>query len=459
MNFKTRQKILFDNKMATVSSLGVTNQSFSCGQFNITEEEDHIQTLHSWWVQGVALSIFGVAAVIVCIIAVIVLLSDNKLRCILFNKLIISMTCFDLIYLICSIYESIRVNFLDTTDFCALPGYVIVFGIYPLRKITMCCSVYMTVVIAFERFSATTDPIKYRNNTKFSSLNMRTLKYVSIVSVLSLIYGLPLFFAFHLTKMDGEIIGRESGKTYTCASPWFRTNKHFIIIYNNIINLAVTGVIPFIFLAYFYFKIHISIKNGNKTRERISTFKSTKSIGNATIKSSTTSPEKSIERQTSDESRKERMQTIILIWIVISFLICHIPRIALNVEEMLNENERIRVLEIAKKLGQRCTGVTFREMIVDDWYQFLLVVNPLMNIFVYCYFSQRCRDVLRSTFIQILPCCSEVEESAPKGAIEWTYMMTCKALSNYSIKRRKGENTEPLPNEMTPLTDDSINQS
>ena len=114
---------------------------------------------------------------------------------------------------------------------------------------------------------------------------------------------------------------------------------------------------------------------------------------------------------------------------------------------------------LLRKLGQRCTGVTFREMIVDDWYQFLLVVNPLMNIFVYFYFSQRCRDVLRSTFIRILPCCFEVEENAPKGAIEWTYMMTCKALSNYSIKRRKGENTEPLPNEMTPLTDDSINQS
>ena len=85
------------------------------------------------------------------------------------------------------------------------------------------------------------------------------------------------------------------------------------------------------------------------------------------------------------------MQSIILIWIVISFLICHIPRIALNIEEMLNENERIRVLDMAKKLRLRCTGVTFREMIVTDWYQFLLCLNPLMNIFVYCYFSQRFR--------------------------------------------------------------------
>ena len=435
--------------MSSVSMINVTNKSFSCGKWNITEEEDHIQKIHSWWIQGVALCSTGIAGVLVCIVAIIILLSDNKLRCIFFNKLIVCMTCFDLVYLICSIYESFRVNFMGPTDFCALPGYIIVFGIYPLRKIMMCCSVYMTVVIAFERFSATTNPITYRNNTKFSSLNMRTLKYVSIVGVLSLFYGLPLFFAFQLTKIDGEDIGKEHGHTYLCANTWFRTNKHFIIIYYNFINLTITGIIPFILLAYFYSKIHISIKNGNKTRERISTFKSTKTTLEA-------SPEKF---NNNEEKKKERMQSVILIWIVISFLVCHIPRIALNAQEMINENERIRVLDMAKKLNLWCSGVTFWEMIIEDWYQFLLCLNPLMNIFAYCYFSERFRDILRSTIARFLPCCCRVEESPLIPEINWTNMMTFVAMSSYSLRTAQRDDKDPLPNEKTPLTRIDSNDS
>ena len=166
--------------MTSTSTLEVKNESFYCGKWNMTEKEDNFQKLHSWWIQGVALSITGITGIIVCTVAIIVLISDNKIRSIFFNKLLMSMTCFDLVYLICSIYESFRVNFAGPTDFCSPSGYLIVFGIYPLRKIMMCCSVYMTVVIAFERFSATTNPITYRNNTKFSSLNMRTLKYVEL---------------------------------------------------------------------------------------------------------------------------------------------------------------------------------------------------------------------------------------------------------------------------------------
>ena len=436
--------------MASTTSLDVKNETFSCGKWNMTENEDNFQKLHSWWIQGVALSITGIAGIIVCTVAIIVLISDIKIRSIFFNKLLISMTCFDIVYLICSIYESFRVNFMtEPTDFCSLSGYVIVFGIYPLRKITMCCSVYMTVVIAFERFSATTNPITYRNNTKFSSLNMRTLKYVSIVSLLSLLYGLPLFFAFQLTEMDGMEIGREEGHTYLCANTWLRTNKHFILIYYNIINLAVTGIIPFIFLAYFYYKIYISIKDGNKIREQLSIFKSTKSTR---IPSSPTSLSSEIPNN-NEERRKETMQSVILIWIVISFLICHIPRIALNVEEMINENDRIRVLERAKKLNLRCTGVTFREMILSDWYHFLLCFNPLMNIFVYCYFSERFRDVLKSNFSRILPNCCRLEEDGTNRTATWTNLIF-KALSRYCLVSHKTENEEPIPNEMTPLATD-----
>ena len=217
------------------------NGSFDCGKWNLTEQEERIQKIHSWWIQGLSLLVFGSVGILVSVIAILVL-SDKKLSGIFFNKLIMALTFFDIAYLILSIGDSIRFNFIEL-NYCALPGYVAFLVIYPIRKILMCCSTYMTVVIAFERFSAIKNPITHRNSLKFSSLNMKTLKYVLIVGLISVLYGIPLFFAFQIKKMeDGE----------ACVTTWLRSNENFVNIYLNIISLVITGIIPFLCLAFFY---------------------------------------------------------------------------------------------------------------------------------------------------------------------------------------------------------------
>ena len=80
------------------------------------------------------------------------------------------------------------------------------------------------------------------------------------------------------------------------------------------------------------------------------------------------------------------------------------PRIALNIEEMISEQDRIRTMEKAKALKLNCTGVKFWEMIATDWYYFFLCVNPVMNFFVYCYFSKKFQDVLKIKFLGFISC-------------------------------------------------------
>ena len=96
----------FKNKFAN-------EEKFDCGVWNLTEKEDGIQHLHSWWVQGLASMLVGTIGSLLSIISIVVL-SDEKLNRILFNKLVIVMISFDLGYLTCSIYDSLRFNFIET---------------------------------------------------------------------------------------------------------------------------------------------------------------------------------------------------------------------------------------------------------------------------------------------------------------------------------------------------------
>ena len=410
----------------------VFNGSFDCGKWNLTEEEWRIQNIHSWWVQGLAIIVCGSVGILVSFIAILVL-SDKKLSEIFFNKLIIAMTFFDLVYLILSMCDSIRFNFINI-NYCAFPGYVAFLVIYPIRKILMCCSTYMTVVIAYERFSAVTNPINHRNSLQFSSLSIKALKYVSIVGLISVFYGIPWFFAFQIKDMgDGK----------ACVDAWLRDNQTYIDIYVNLINLIITGIIPFLCLAFFYYKIFIGIKNGMKIKkELVGTQNSTTSSTKCLIQN----PEMKIE-----EKKSDMVHSMILIWIVISFLICHIPRIALNIEEMLNENDRKQTVETAKILGLKCSGVQFWELIATDWYSLLLCVNPAMNFFVYCYFSTKFQNVLKYKFLGLIYCDCSIDPDNPEDVSISTWWKTATHRKTCADTTLRKQEASAQVTEMTPL--------
>lgn len=423
-----------------MEDLNITSvkEPFDCGKWNVTKDEWHIESIHSWWVQGLAVMVFGCVGILVSVIAIIVL-SDKKLSGIFFNKLIIALISFDLVYLMFSICDSIRLNFI-TKDFknhlyCSAPGYLVFFVIYPLRKILMCCSVYMTVVVAFERFSAVTNPITHRSSSRFSSLNMKALKYVTTVGLISVLYGIPLFFAFQIKE-------QEDGKA--CVDVWLRSDENFVLIYLNIISLIITGVAPFLLLAFFYCMIFITIKNGMKIRKELE----------ETTLTTASSTKCLIQTQEikMEEKKGEIVRSMILLWIVISFLICHLPRISLNIEEMLSENDRVQTMETAKTLGLKCSPVHFWALIANDWSYLLLCMNPVMNVFVYCYFSTQFQKVLKGKLLGLINCGSSFDTDNPE-VVPLTSLWrtaTCKTTRTYTRKETNIKANATV-NEMTPL--------
>ena len=60
-------------------------KSFTCGRWNLTQEEYDFQSLHGWWVQNLASVVVGVFGMIVNIIT-IVILSTEEMKKILFKN-------------------------------------------------------------------------------------------------------------------------------------------------------------------------------------------------------------------------------------------------------------------------------------------------------------------------------------------------------------------------------------
>ena len=79
--------------------------------------------------------------------------------------MLIVLAFFDTFYLFGSILESFRKSFNLKTDI-----HIILFPylLYPGQMVVMMCSVYMTVAIAIERFSAVRYPLVYNQVRKDS---------------------------------------------------------------------------------------------------------------------------------------------------------------------------------------------------------------------------------------------------------------------------------------------------
>ena len=90
--------------------------------------------------------------------------------------------------------------------------------LYPLNNISLCCSIYIIIAIAFERFvdmgsnfrwisspryCAVCNPFAYAEHAKPDNVNRRVFKYFIIVIILSVLINIPRFLE---TKIVTETV-------------------------------------------------------------------------------------------------------------------------------------------------------------------------------------------------------------------------------------------------------------
>ena len=375
--------------------------NITCGKWIWSKNEESFEEQHGWWVHGVASITIGIVGIIVNIIFIRVLVSV-EFRKILFNKLITCLTVADLIFLLCSVYDSLRSHVL-LFNTCSLKGYLQLM-IYPVRKISMCFSIYMTVVLSLERFLAVTYPIRHRNRSIGRTWIGQFLKYVSPAFVVScMIFGLPLFFAFKMeevklrhsdvireTNLTNEtvllidsnisVLNTKMEETQFCLYPWWRLDKMYILVFVNITTFVITGVIPFLLLFVLNCKIYYTIKYATKTKKQLN------------ITYSFSNPSRVERKQETEDRQNEILQSMVLFGIIISFFVCHILRVVLNLEEMIYFEE----LKEIEDMKLDCVGVQFWTAIASDWSHFLLQVNSSINLFIYGCLSKRFKKAIKT---------------------------------------------------------------
>ena len=73
--------------------------------------------------------------------------------------------------------------------------YAFGYCLYPLHNFVLCCSIYVTVALALERYRAVWRPVEYHNKCKGVNPWRRVvLSYVMPVVIFSVLFNIPKFF-------------------------------------------------------------------------------------------------------------------------------------------------------------------------------------------------------------------------------------------------------------------------
>ena len=164
---------------------------------------------------GLSFILNGVVKMILCCFGVvgnaisILLLLSVRMRN-SFNKLLAILAVFDLVYLVTMMMDSLRDlglhSYFQTLMF---PHFI-----YPLNSISLMCSIYMTLIVALERYMAVYNPLDYNRRQQDSTAQRyHIINFVCPLIILAFIFNLTKFFESEVvyytvgnhTKVDLDI--------------------------------------------------------------------------------------------------------------------------------------------------------------------------------------------------------------------------------------------------------------
>ena len=119
-----------------------------------------------------------------------------------FNRLLIVLAIIDNLYLMFAFLECIRSEIKAATG--DLHTTLFAYALYPLHNVMLCLSIYMTVILAMERYRAVTKPIDYHTVMVSGRQWQRVFHYVIPVVVFSLVFNMPKFFELETMEVSYE---------------------------------------------------------------------------------------------------------------------------------------------------------------------------------------------------------------------------------------------------------------
>ena len=244
------------------------------------------------------------------------------------------LSCFDILFIL-SYGVSVAYKSIACYPFNSLVGSVA----YPLLNLGVSGSIYMTVSISIERYLGICYPnCTYRRNAWV---------FIAPVLMISITYNIPKLFERKFYFYNGSLIAESQA---------FRNDETYKHVYNLWGDILFNTILPLIALLYFNGSIIAKMKKTSKT----------------VIQFGKTHQRKGLSTNT----------TKILFWIVLIFLVLHIPRMVYKVLFYLGPEDK------------------------TTWYwvrpiaRLALITNSSANFLIYCLVGKN----FRAEFVKVFRC-------------------------------------------------------
>jgi len=394
----------------------------------LTDRETYLYSQYAWWMEVVAQVVVGCIGFVGNVVAVPVLLDKNNDLCNIFGRILSCLAIVDNVFITCAISEVVR-KYRHTYIHQWLFGNFI----YQFSNMTLCCSTYLTVILAMERHKAIWKPVEYRNNVLTSSHPWRRVfAYVLPVMAFSVLFNLPKFFEYD-ASLKQEVINvtdETTNMTRTETTSWvhfepvLRLNETYMFWYQNVTRLLVNGIIPLFLMAFFNTRIYQMLKKRGHSRTKVERPKASAKeetsfsgaskskpllaqLSNAAIRRGSRGvvghsigngnhPGGDKGRSSSEETAK---QAVVLFTIVAIFVFCNFIRIAMNVYDL------VYIKEIKESRKNGCAGYGLMMNLAYTTSHFLITFNASINFFIYCLMSYPFRNTLKIKFQASVPSC------------------------------------------------------
>ena len=358
--------------------------------YDLTMDQEELCDILVRWIETYGVLIVSIFGLVFNFLAII-LFSHKNIKRSFFNHLLICLVIVDILYLINSIIDSWIMAY-PTFESIA----VFFFISRPIRDVLLCCTIYMVVMLAYERHTVFS---KLTSNTNGNGWKKELLKQIGLLILFSVLYKLPIIGEFKIetilsnstwtygismiekisTNHDGASI-----RTRIVASTT-RENYYYILLYRTLCDVIVTGITPLLLLVYFNYKIYVGKRVFIQRRR--------------TIK------QRSIHREPTSKIDKdvkiEKGPTITLFVIVIMFVVCHISRIVMRIAEMIYHHSKFK-----EELKEHCRVTDpYWILILTPFSELLLRVNSSANFFIYWALNDSFRGVMYGYIFKLLRMC------------------------------------------------------
>ena len=366
-------------------------ESISCLlPYEITEDQWTFYFKCSSFLKGFASLFIGLAGIVLNVLSSYIIL-ESVLAASFFNWILVCLSIFNILFLCNSAFEGLK-SLLGSIEF-----YDVLFVrfLFPLKSIVMCCSIYTTILLAWERYDTfkmrvpNYPNLRRKRNLKtyFLWYRLRIIKFVGPILIFATVFYIPKWFELRLKpRLDFCSIN----KTLTLCSTeqlnielsGVRNNHHYIFWYLNVANMFITALGPLLILAYLNVNIYINLKRFIKKKTSPVVLSNYNQAPNS--------------RQARNMKMKRKCeidlirQTTVLFVMLILFFLSHVLRIALNIEEF----ESLYHVKEAEEKG--CAWLRYWTILAVPVSNLLLQINSSMSFLIYCVFNKTFRKALKA---------------------------------------------------------------